>query len=91
MPRRFRAPEEPNGASVVTSVRLNDVAVMLGGDLENSENPNTGWTAVIREARQPISGREVLPLPRGQTPTLGIQEGILTACAPDHEDPRRSS
>jgi hypothetical protein len=51
IPRRYRAPEGPNGASVVTSVRTNDTSVLLGADLANSNNAATGWDAVLTDAK----------------------------------------
>lgn len=50
VPRRFRAPEGPNGASVAASVRSGYAWVLLGGDLERSNNPLSGWDAVIADA-----------------------------------------
>lgn len=51
VPRRYRAPEGPNGASVVTLVRRGALAALLGADLENSTNPETGWDAVMSYAK----------------------------------------
>jgi hypothetical protein len=51
--RKFRAPEESNGASVVAFAESNDTGVLLGADLEASTNPETGWDAVIAEAAPP--------------------------------------
>jgi hypothetical protein len=59
MPRRYRAPEEPNGASVVTSIELKDTSFLLGADLEHSTNPNTGWEALIRHASPPTKAGAV--------------------------------
>jgi hypothetical protein len=50
VPRRFRSPEGPNGASVATSVRNGDRWLLMGADLERSNNPHTGWAAVIAHA-----------------------------------------
>jgi hypothetical protein len=54
VPRRYKAPEGPNGASVVTSVRGDDVTLLLGADLETSPNKETGWDAVLRYATPSI-------------------------------------
>ena len=53
IPRRYRAPEGPNGSSIVTSVRKAQFSVLLGGDLEHSNNANTGWMAIIDRACPP--------------------------------------
>jgi hypothetical protein len=48
---RFRAPERANGASVAAFAVAGSNALLLGADLENSNNPATGWDAVLRDAR----------------------------------------
>ena len=48
--RRYKAPEGPNGASVAAVVR-SGASILLGADLENSNNPLTGWDAVLSYAR----------------------------------------
>jgi hypothetical protein len=53
-PRRYRAPERPNGASVAATVRAGETSILLGADLENSANPATGWDAVLAEAKPDI-------------------------------------
>jgi hypothetical protein len=58
-PRRYRAPEGPNGASVAATVRVADTSILLGADLENSSNPKAGWTAVLAEARPAVSASVV--------------------------------
>lgn len=50
-PRRYRAPEGPNGASVAATVQAGDRMVLLGADLEKSANSLTGWEAVLTFAR----------------------------------------
>jgi hypothetical protein len=50
-PRRYTAPEGPNGASVVTEIRAAGHQAILGADLENSANPEAGWNAVIEYAK----------------------------------------
>jgi hypothetical protein len=53
VPRRYRAPEGPNGASVACFVRHGDFGALLGADLTNSKNPQTGWDAVLTYAKPP--------------------------------------
>jgi beta-lactamase superfamily II metal-dependent hydrolase len=59
MPRRYRAPEGPNGASVVTSIQRGNVGLLLGADLETSSNPETGWDAVITYSQPPLKASAV--------------------------------
>jgi beta-lactamase superfamily II metal-dependent hydrolase len=54
LPRRYRAPEGPNGGSVATSVRLGEHAVLAGADLEVSANKETGWDAVLAYSKPPV-------------------------------------
>lgn len=61
-PRRYRAPEGPNGASVAASVRTGDTSLLLGADLENANNVLTGWDAVLAYARPDI-GASVVKVP----------------------------
>jgi hypothetical protein len=60
--RRYRAPEGPNGSSVVTSVRNGDLAMLLGADLEASPNQDAGWKAVVRDAK-PTVAASILKIP----------------------------
>jgi hypothetical protein len=50
-PRQYKAPEGPNGASVAAAVRAGEKMVLLGADLSNSDNPLSGWEAVLGFAR----------------------------------------
>lgn len=54
IPRRYRAPEGPNGASVATYVLAAHTVMILGADLEVSSNPDAGWEAVLQYSRPPI-------------------------------------
>jgi beta-lactamase superfamily II metal-dependent hydrolase len=54
-PRRYSAPEGPNGSSVATIVRADEGTMLLGADLENSDNEQTGWGAVMAYAKPDTS------------------------------------
>lgn len=54
LPRRYRAPEGPNGASVAATIRIGEHAVLAGADLDASVNKETGWDAVIAYAKPPV-------------------------------------
>lgn len=60
--RRYRAAEGPNGASVAATVQAGDVSILLGADLENSNNPASGWDAVLADAR-PATSASVVKVP----------------------------
>ncbi len=57
--RRYRAPDGPNVASVVAQVDAPAASVLLGADLENTENSETGWAAVLKYAK-PQDGASLL-------------------------------
>jgi hypothetical protein len=52
--RRYRAPEGANGASVATSVRVGEIGILLGADLETSANTETGWDAVLKYSKPAV-------------------------------------
>lgn len=58
-PRRYRAPEGPNGACVAATVLAGNTSILLGADLENAKNPLTGWDAVLAHARPSVSASVV--------------------------------
>jgi hypothetical protein len=47
---RFRAPDEPNAASIAASATSGEHALLMGGDLEASSNEDSGWDAVLTHA-----------------------------------------
>jgi hypothetical protein len=50
VPRRYRAPEGPNGGSVAACVQKEGCVLLLGADLEKSDNAEAGWDAVLKYA-----------------------------------------
>jgi hypothetical protein len=65
--RRYSAPEGPNGASVVVSVRTPPDSVLLGADLERSDNPDSGWQAVVALAK-PSTLASLVKVPHHASP-----------------------
>lgn len=45
--------ELPNDTSVVLHVRCGQLTVLLGADLENDANPQTGWTVLLNSPDRP--------------------------------------
>lgn len=60
--RRYKAPEGANGASVATVVRVGEICVVLGADLESTANTEAGWEAVVRYAR-PARAASLIKVP----------------------------
>lgn len=81
LPRRYRAPEGPNGASVATSVRRGNVSMILGADLEASRNDEAGWEAVLRYCA-PATRASAVKVPHHGSPTAH-HPGIWTELAED--------
>jgi len=48
--RRLIAPS-PNHASVALWIEIGDIRLLLGADLEHSNEPTTGWAAVITDSK----------------------------------------
>lgn len=67
VPRRYRAPEGPNGASVAAVVRKNGITILLGADLEKSDNPEAGWDAVLTYAA-PAAAASLVKVPHHASP-----------------------
>lgn len=62
VPRRYRAPEGPNGASVATWVKIGGVALLLGADLEVSANDQAGWDGVLKYSK-PATKASLMKVP----------------------------
>jgi beta-lactamase superfamily II metal-dependent hydrolase len=60
--RRFKAPENPNGASIATFIDCFGSQVLLGADLEISPNELAGWNAVV-ETANPNSKASLVKVP----------------------------
>ncbi len=60
--RRYKAPEDPNGGSVATAVRVGDICIVLGADLESTANPEAGWEAVVRYSK-PARSASLIKVP----------------------------
>lgn len=46
--KRMISPQSPNHLTVVTKIDIGETSILPGGDLENSVDPDRGWTAVLR-------------------------------------------
>lgn len=51
---RYRAPDKPNGVSVVGFVNALGQQALFGADLENTPNPEGGWDAVVSHSNPGI-------------------------------------
>jgi beta-lactamase superfamily II metal-dependent hydrolase len=55
--------QKPNHTAVVLWVRIGDVRVLLGSDLENTGNRSTGWTLIINSKTRPEGKACVFKIP----------------------------
>lgn len=53
----------PNNVAIVLWVKIGETAVLLGSDLEETANPNTGWTVIVDSAVRPSGKAEVFKVP----------------------------
>lgn len=52
-PKRRISPRSPNHSAVALWVKAGDSRILLGSDLEESGDPDTGWTAILDPATRP--------------------------------------
>lgn len=61
---KYRAvPQQANDLSVVLLVSVGDVSVLLGGDLEETTDSRTGWSAIIESPGRPSHPASVFKIP----------------------------
>lgn len=46
--------QTPNHVAVVLWVKVGDVSILLGSDLEETANPNTGWSVIVDSTTRPL-------------------------------------
>ena len=61
--RRRLTPQGPNHLSVVTWIEIGEIALLLGGDLEETGDPNTGWSVIVASKNRPQGQAQVFKLP----------------------------
>lgn len=62
-PKRRLVTLTPNESAVVLWVVVGGVRLLLGSDLEVSENPKTGWKAIVQSATRPSGSAHVFKVP----------------------------
>jgi hypothetical protein len=53
----------PNLATTVLWVRVGDCCILLGGDLEETGSPGTGWTAIVDSSARPGGRADIFKVP----------------------------
>lgn len=54
---------QPNHAAVVLWVCVENTRVLLGSDLEETPNPNTGWSVIVESKNRPLGKASVFKVP----------------------------
>jgi hypothetical protein len=61
--KRRAVAQNPNHLTVVTWVDFGDLAILLGGDLEQTQEEDTGWAAIVRSGNRPQGKACVFKIP----------------------------
>ena len=61
--RHRLTPQGPNHLSVVTWIQIGEIALLLGGDLEETGDPNTGWSVIAASKNRPQGQAHIFKLP----------------------------
>jgi len=54
---------QPNHAAVVLWITVGDTKILLGSDLEETRNPNTGWSVIVESSTRPPGKSSVFKIP----------------------------
>jgi beta-lactamase superfamily II metal-dependent hydrolase len=79
-----------NHIALVLLIKIGDFSVLLGSDLEDSPNPNTGWSAIVSSTTRPQLISSVFKIPHhgsenGHSDLVWqnmLQENPLSLCTP---------
>ena len=61
--RRRATSQNPNHLSVVTLIEVGEVAILLGGDLEETGDPETGWSVIVASRNRPPGRATIFKAP----------------------------
>lgn len=56
-------PQMPNHLSVVTWIEIGEMAILLGGDLEETGDVGTGWSVIVASAERPPGRASIFKIP----------------------------
>lgn len=61
---KYRMPDQsPNHLSVVTWIRLGNLAILMGADLEEPGDPDLGWSAIVENSNRPAGRAMIFKIP----------------------------
>jgi len=55
--------QTPNHIAVVLWIKIGDIFILLGSDLENTKNPSTGWSMILNSKTRPQGKACVFKIP----------------------------
>jgi len=61
--KRRAVPQDPNHVSIATLVEVGEHSILLGGDLEETGNPLTGWSMIVSSQARPQVKSSVFKIP----------------------------
>jgi beta-lactamase superfamily II metal-dependent hydrolase len=62
-PKRRLVDRSPNHNAVVLLVRVGELAILMGADLENTTHPGSGWSAIVTSGTRPQGRGCVFKIP----------------------------
>ena len=80
--KRRCAPQGPNHLTVVAWIQIGPVAMLLGGDLEETSDSDLGWTAIVTSTERPTEKAIVFKVPHHGSQNAhheGVWREMLTA------------
>ncbi|MDE2492674.1 MAG: MBL fold metallo-hydrolase [Alphaproteobacteria bacterium] len=61
---KHRIPDQgPNHLSVVVWIKCGDVSMLFGGDLEETTDPETGWSVIVSSTERPAGRASIFKIP----------------------------
>jgi hypothetical protein len=73
-PKRWLPPISPNRAAVVLWLAIGDLSILLGADLEEDLNPQTGWSVIINSNARPSGNAWFFKIPHHGSETAHHEE-----------------
>lgn len=61
--KRRAIAQTPNHSAVAVCIKIGDVSILLGSDLEETRNPETGWSVIVRSAERPRGRATIFKVP----------------------------
>lgn len=56
-------PQDPNHLTVVSIVEIGSISILLGGDLEETEDDETGWSVIVDSKERPQGKASIFKIP----------------------------